>query len=625
MTPGLNKAPPQEIRLAIPPTPGFSKPATLRHFQSSPSLPLVSGLSFSNGPSNSEKRRPQPLDTLFSPLKESFHVVEEEEQNFDVPLSREEKPEAYPNGPICIYEPNVYLYLEPTAAQASTFDVILNVASEVRNPFVTPAETPAIEPDIRIDGGGGIQYAPRRTPDVEQKASHAYQASEPSTQKYVATLTEEKQPEYIHIPWEHNSDIVPELLGLCKMMDEKVNEGKRVLVHCQCGVSRSASLVVAYGLYKAPQLSVQEAYDFVKSRSKWIGPNMNLIMQLQEFRSSLANGGRLASNRGSGMSPITPTSALSDWRSPFSVRQSSFGSQDGPLTGRISPSVEQKNSVDLGRVSPAPSSAPGGAFWQRNGSTANSINSIGTVRTTSAFVDPSGHVVPVLNIVDSNHPDFGKSVSALEAAPMSPALEAPPMELPLSPRAAEFAMLPLQPSQEVDSVDKFGLMSPTANGFGQSLFDRSALLASLGMGSMGRDEDTPRRSLSGRNRDSYVQAEPQPAPQPAPRLESLSFARRLRKKISAPSIREQEQLQSLQAKIKASLPLRRAVANLSTVDEALTSPRATEFTHNPFALTIRTEHRPHDPLRPRTSDGSDPRSPALTGANPITRNIYDVL
>ncbi|KAF1823562.1 DSPc-domain-containing protein, partial [Dissoconium aciculare CBS 342.82] len=153
----------------------------------------------------------------------------------------EEKPEAYPNGPICIYEPNVYLYLEPTAAQASTFDVILNVASEVRNPF-----------------------------------------------KYVATLAEEKQPEYIHIPWEHNSDIVPELLGLCKMMDEKVNEGKRVLVHCQCGVSRSASLVVAYGLYKAPQLSVQEAYDFVKSRSKWIGPNMNLIMQLQEFRSSLA-------------------------------------------------------------------------------------------------------------------------------------------------------------------------------------------------------------------------------------------------------------------------------------------------------------------------------------------------
>jgi tyrosine-protein phosphatase len=569
------------------------------------------------------------LDTLFSPLKESFHTVEEEEeQNFDVPLSREEKPEAYPNGPICVYDPSIYLYLEPTAAQASTFDVIFNVASEVRNPFVTPAETPAIEPDIRIDGGGGIQYAPKR-PEAEPTVTETSAEQGVYSQNNIAAVIEEKMPEYIHIPWEHNSDIVPELLDLCKTMDEKVNEGKQVLVHCQCGVSRSASLVVAYGLYKAPHLSVQEAYDAVKQRSKWIGPNMNLIMQLQEFRSSLANGGRLASNRGSGMSPITPSSAMSEWRSPF-ARQSSFGSQDRPLSGRISPSVENKNSVDLGSVSPGPSSAPLGGFWPRNGSTSSSIKSTKTVRTTSAFVDPSGHVVPVLNVVDSNHPDFGKTLSVPESAPMSPALEAPTMELPLSPRATEFAMLPLQPPKEVDSVDKFGLMSPTAHGFGHSFFDRSALLASLGMGSMGRDEDTPRRSLTGRNRDSYIQTEPQPAPQPAPRLtpriEPLSFARRLRKKISAPSIREQEQLQSLQAKIKASLPLRRAAANLSTVDEALTSPRATEFTRNPFALTIQTtDHRPHDPLRPRTSDGSDPRSPAFTGANPITRNIYDVL
>lgn len=83
-----------------------------------------------------------------------------------------------------------------------------------------------------------------------------------------------KDPEYIHIPWEHNSDIVPDLLRLCKLIDERVTQGKKVLVHCQCGVSRSASLVVAYGLYKDPSLSVQEAYDTVKAKSKWIGPNM---------------------------------------------------------------------------------------------------------------------------------------------------------------------------------------------------------------------------------------------------------------------------------------------------------------------------------------------------------------
>ncbi|KAK8172024.1 dual specificity phosphatase, partial [Phyllosticta citrichinensis] len=167
---------------------------------------------------------------------------EEQEPNFDVPQSREEKPAAYPNGPICIYESGVYLYFEPTAEQASNYDVVLNVASEVVNPFVKNADETA--------GNANL-------------------------------------PEYIHIPWEHNTDIVPDLHRLVRLIDDRVQKGKRVLVHCQCGVSRSASLIVAYGLYKNPGISVQEAYDAVKKRSKWIGPNMNLIMQLQEFRNGL--------------------------------------------------------------------------------------------------------------------------------------------------------------------------------------------------------------------------------------------------------------------------------------------------------------------------------------------------
>ncbi|KAF2455976.1 dual specificity phosphatase, partial [Lineolata rhizophorae] len=165
---------------------------------------------------------------------------EDEQPNFDVPQSREDKPEAYPNGPIRIYESGVYLYYEPSAEVAADFDVIFNVASEVRNPF-----TDAL------------------------------------------SLASARMPEYIHMPWEHNTDIVPDLHKLVKVIDDRVQQGKKVLVHCQCGVSRSASLIVAYGLYKNAGLTVQEAYDAVKKRSKWIGPNMNLIMQLQEFRSSL--------------------------------------------------------------------------------------------------------------------------------------------------------------------------------------------------------------------------------------------------------------------------------------------------------------------------------------------------
>ncbi|TKA63608.1 hypothetical protein B0A49_10196, partial [Cryomyces minteri] len=69
---------------------------------------------------------------------------------------------------------------------------------------------------------------------------------------------------------------------------------------------RSASLIVAYGLYKNPGMSVQEAYDSVKKRSKWIGPNMNLIMQLQEFRSNLLkSSGNPAANVNGVALPLT--------------------------------------------------------------------------------------------------------------------------------------------------------------------------------------------------------------------------------------------------------------------------------------------------------------------------------
>jgi len=225
--------------------------------------------------------QPTTLETILSPTEgPTVRAKVDDEQNFDIPQSKEEKPEAYPEGPICVYDPNIDLYLEPTAEQARKYDVILNVASEVRNPFASSEVPLSPEPEMRIDGGGGIQFAPKRDrlvvqPEVSQPSSPSTPKATPLHATFPSlSIKDSTDPEYIHIPWEHNSDIVPDLLRLVKLIDEKVNENKRVLVHCQCGVSRSASLVVAYGLYKDPSMSVQEAYDLVKARSKWIGPNM---------------------------------------------------------------------------------------------------------------------------------------------------------------------------------------------------------------------------------------------------------------------------------------------------------------------------------------------------------------
>lgn len=634
LTPAMNKALPQEIKLAIPPTPANSRPGALRHFQSSPSLPLLPELKTQGF--GAPTRVHTTLETIFSPAgpAQKPFADEEEEQNFDIPLSKEEKPEAYPDGPICVYDSGIDLYLEPTAKQAMEYDVVLNVASEVRNPLVEHDGPDPTKNELRIDGGGGIQLPPRREQEPAQGLGAPAIDSSPATPKatpLVSTFAAAdrpataKEPEYIHIKWEHNSDIVPDLLRLVKLIDEKVTQGKRTLVHCQCGVSRSASLVVAYGLYKNPSLSVQQAYDAVKKRSKWIGPNMNLIMQLQEFRSSLMHGGLLPGNRG--MTPITPSSQFKEWSRAFPAA-SPTGAV--PATARVTNSTAET----LAALSLGPSSAPSGKPWlvKETAPTGQRARAISAVKPGTAYVNTSGRVVPMVPVLKVVEPDAVISPVATKPQPtvedrQEDSSSATPTEAIASPRSEEFAMTPLNPSPEADPADAFGLMSPSSTEFASSPFDRPTLLASLGMGPVRQQDDVvPRRTSS-------LTSRPKPKPA-AERSDSLitSNPPRLRNKISSPSIREQQQLQSMQAKIEASLPHhhhRHATASYGHgggVDEPLMSPRATEFTQNPFALALPTPSPlltpPEDP--PRTP-GVDPRSPAHKGVSPITRSILDVL
>lgn len=634
LTPGgLNKTPPKEIRVAIPPTPSFNRP-TLRHFQSSPSLPAFPGLGL-RGSLRTHAPLPTTLGTILSPIelpKQDGVSEEEDEQNFDIPLSREEKPEAYPNGPITIYDPSVDLYLEPTAEQCRQYDVIMNVANEVRNPFILYEDPDPTAQGIRMDGGGGIQLAPKRSQltTVMDGEDVVPSGGSPTTPKAIplnshfpreVSAKAVNDPEYMHIRWDHNSDIVPDLLRLVKVIDDNVTQGKRVLIHCQCGVSRSASLLVAYGLYKDPSMSVQEAYDAVKKRSKWIGPNMNLIMQLQEFRTSLARGGVLSSDRG--LSPITPSSAFREWHG------SSAQPSNSPLSA-AEDATSKSESAPLSAVSPGPSSAPSGQAWPTISQQSSPVSSppptvTSAMKANTAYVDASGHVVPALNVVA---PEFvaPPRPRALRAMPMAYRRDerdaVTPVEPLSSPRSEHFSMTSLRPSRALDSADSFGMMSPTSTEF-SSPFDRSALLASLGMGFL--HETAPRRSLSAKSRTKDQESTINTGLQP------LS-ARRLRGKISSPTLREQQQLQSLQAKIEASLSHRPKTSTgpsasfmLRPIDEALTSPRATEFTKNPFALSLTVPPLTTPPMGGLASTDEDPRSPAHSGVSPITRNIMDVL
>jgi tyrosine-protein phosphatase MSG5 len=148
---------------------------------------------------------------------------------------------AYPNGPICVLEPNLYLYSEPTFEELSPFDVIINVAQEIKD----------------------------FSKQVENHPSYSIS--------------------YYFIPWTHTSRLTSDFPRLTDIIDGALKQGQSVLIHCQCGVSRSASLVMAYFM-KYYQFGYNDAYKKLKAIVPQISPNLSLIYELIEWGEWLEKG-----------------------------------------------------------------------------------------------------------------------------------------------------------------------------------------------------------------------------------------------------------------------------------------------------------------------------------------------
>ncbi|MBN3315984.1 DUS10 phosphatase, partial [Atractosteus spatula] len=74
-----------------------------------------------------------------------------------------------------------------------------------------------------------------------------------------------------------------------EFIEEAHQSRKGLLIHCQAGVSRSATIVIAY-LMKHTRMTMTDAYKFVKTRRPIISPNLNFMGQLLEFEEDLNNG-----------------------------------------------------------------------------------------------------------------------------------------------------------------------------------------------------------------------------------------------------------------------------------------------------------------------------------------------
>ncbi|EAU80942.1 hypothetical protein CC1G_03118 [Coprinopsis cinerea okayama7 len=77
-------------------------------------------------------------------------------------------------------------------------------------------------------------------------------------------------------------DLRPHLESACNHIDKALRGGKNVLVHCQQGVSRSASIVIAY-LIRNHGMTFDNAHSLLKRKRPCVKPNPGFVKALQEW------------------------------------------------------------------------------------------------------------------------------------------------------------------------------------------------------------------------------------------------------------------------------------------------------------------------------------------------------
>ncbi|EIM83344.1 uncharacterized protein STEHIDRAFT_83382 [Stereum hirsutum FP-91666 SS1] len=130
---------------------------------------------------------------------------------------------------------------------------------------------------------------------------------------------------YLKLQWSHGqSDLVKNGFATAMAFVDRAHErGDGVLIHCQLGISRSATLVIGLVMRAAATKSasvppeiwalkgMQGAYTYVKEKSPWVGPNMSLIYQLLDYERNLTGGS--SSPAGSNHSRTSSDAADEEW------------------------------------------------------------------------------------------------------------------------------------------------------------------------------------------------------------------------------------------------------------------------------------------------------------------------
>jgi len=82
------------------------------------------------------------------------------------------------------------------------------------------------------------------------------------------------------------SEISKHFDQITERIEEERRHGGKVLVHCVAGISRSASVVLAY-LMKYQHMRLVDAHAYVKARRQFVRPNWGFWKQLIEYERKL--------------------------------------------------------------------------------------------------------------------------------------------------------------------------------------------------------------------------------------------------------------------------------------------------------------------------------------------------
>jgi atypical dual specificity phosphatase len=82
-------------------------------------------------------------------------------------------------------------------------------------------------------------------------------------------------------------DISKHFNACSEFINDAIIKGGKVLIHCQCGVSRSSTLIAAY-LIKKRNFSATGAIETIKKSRNFIQPNTGFMQQLISYENSLS-------------------------------------------------------------------------------------------------------------------------------------------------------------------------------------------------------------------------------------------------------------------------------------------------------------------------------------------------